>query len=342
MKFSKIIAAVLMSVAIVPAAQAIDQDMIDAAKNEGEVVWYTGMIVNQVVRPIANAFEAKYPGIKVNAARYLPAEIFLKVQNETAAGQVMTDVFDGSTTAYPMIKAGLVEPYVPEAAAIFPETDKDPDGYWTAANLYMLVPAVNTTMVAEADYPKTFEDLLDPKWKGKMVWTSDVAMSGAPGFIYSVLQVMGEEAGMDYLKKLAEQDIVNQPVSQRVVLDKVIAGEYPLALMTFNNHSLISATDGAPVEWIRFDPVIQMSNTVGIVKNAPHPNAAKLLIEFILSEEGQKVIQGAMYVPASPNVAAADPALKPEEGGFNVSVISPEDVAVKLDAMVAIYNELFK
>lgn len=323
-------------------AFAIDQSVIDAAKKEGEVVWYSGMIVNQVVRPMVEAFEAKYPGIKVNAARHVPSEVVLKVQSEAQAGRPQADVFDGSSAVFPLMEAGLVEAYKPEAAADFDARNKNPDGYWTAANLYFLVPAVNKTIVSEADYPDSFEKLLDPRWKGKMAWTSDPTMLGAPGFIYMVLNTMGEEKGKAYLEKLAEQNIVNVPASQRVVLDKVISGEFPIGLMTFNHHSVISQNKGAPVDWVKLEPVIQAINPLGIVKDAPHPNAAKLLVEFILSEEGQEVMQKAFYIPANPKVPAAEPSLKPEQGGFEVFVISPSATAEDLPAMVDMYDEMFK
>lgn len=345
MRFAPLLRAAVLGAAlgaVSTQAFAIDPAVVEAAKKEGEVVWYSGMIVNQIVRPISEAFEKKYPGIKVNAARHVPSEVVLKVQSEAQAGRAQADVFDGSTAVFPLMEAGLVEPYKPEAAADFSPDNKDPDGYWTAANLYFLVPAVNTTLVDKADYPDTLDKLLDPRWKGKIAWTSDPTMLGGPGFIYMVLQTMGEEKGKAYLEKLAAQDIVNVPASQRVVLDKVISGEFPIGLMTFNHHSVISQKKGAPVEWVKLEPVIEAINPLGIVKDAPHPNAAKLLVEFILSEEGQKVMQEALYIPANPKVTAAEPTLKPEQGGFKAFVISPSATAQDLKPMVAIYDELFK
>lgn len=323
-------------------AYAVDQAVADAAKKEGEVVWYTGMIVNQIVRPIIDGFQKKYPGIKVNAARHVPSEVVLKVQSEANAGRVQVDVFDGSTAVYPLMKAGLVEAYKPEAAQNYGPDLKQADGYWTAANLYFMVPAVNTSLVSEKDYPDTFEKLLDPKWKGKMAWTSDPTTLGPPGFIYNVLQSMGKEKGMAYLQKLAGQNIVNVPASQRVVLDKVISGEFPIGLMTFNHHSVISAAKGAPVAWIKLEPVIQVVNPIGLVKNAPHPNAGKLLEEYILSEEGQKIMADAFYIPANPAVKAKVPELKPDAGHFKAAPISPEATAEHLKEMVDIYDKLFK
>lgn len=338
----KVATAALAMAVVSSQAYALDPSIVAAAKKEGSVVWYSGMIVNQAVRPIVKAFEAKYPGITVNAARHVSSEVVLKVQSEAQAGRPQADVFDGSTAAFPLMQAGLVEGYKPEAAANFDPRNKDKDGYWTAANLYFLVPAVNKNLVSPGDYPDTFEKLLDPKWMGKMAWTSDPTMLGPPGFIYSVLETMGEAKGAEYLKKLAAQKIVNVPASQRVVLDKVISGEFPVGLMTFNHHSVISAKKGAPVAWIKFKPVIQAVNPIAIVKGAPHPNAAKLLVEFILSAEGQEVLKKAFYIPANPKVDAADPELKPEGGKFEVFVISPAATAKDLKKMVGIYDKMFK
>src|SRR5690606_35714293 len=102
-------------------------------------------------------------------------------------------------------------------------------------------------LVKEEDYPKSYEDLLDPKWKGRMAWTTSTSAGGPPGFIGMILDHMGEEKGMEYLRKLAEQDIINVPSNQRVVLDKVAAGEVPLGLSIYNYHVPISQAKGAPI-----------------------------------------------------------------------------------------------
>ena len=225
---------------------------------------------------------------------------------------------------------------------IFAAGSKEPSGLWTAFNTYIITPAINTELVAAKDAPKTLQDLLDPKWKGKIAWTNDPTSAGPPGFIANALISMGDEAGMAYLRKLAAQKIVNVPASQRVVLDQVIGGQYPLGLMTFNYHSVISAKDGAPVRWLPIAPAIEVPNPGGLVKNAPHPNAGKLLLEYILSDEGQAVFRDANYIPASPSVPPSDPGLTPAGGKFAATVISPELTAEKLESWVAIYNALFK
>jgi iron(III) transport system substrate-binding protein len=323
------------------AAKAVDQSLIDAAKAEGEVVWYTGLIVRQVVTPIKEAFEKKY-GITVNFVPMASQEAALRILNEGRANNIQGDVFDGTAPLAAAMDAGLVEPYLPEEAADYPADLKDPNGYWTGQIVQVTSPAINTSMVKPEDAPKTFEDLLDPKWKGKMAWSSSEEIAGPPGFIGNVLTYMGEEKGMAYLEKLSQQQIANVPSNMRVVLDQAIAGQYPLVLSILNYHAVISAGQGAPVEWLKLESSVLTFGTVQLLKNAPHPNAAKLFLEFLLSDEGQQVVADAGYIPASPRVKAKDPTLKPDEGKFAVTVISSEVFAKNKDKWVGIYRKLFK
>ncbi len=334
------VAAALLSGAAAP-ARAADAKTIAAAKKEGEVVWYTTLIVKQVVRPMVAAFEKKYPGIRVRYTRANATTTAVKIMNEARAGKVAADVFDGTSTEPPLEKAGLVAKWVPSEAKNYPPEYKDKDGYWVAGNLYFLTPGYNTNLVKKADAPKTLDDLLDPKWKGKMVWNASSTSSG-PGFIGNILTSMGQEKGMAYLKKLSAQKIVAMEASARKVLDTVIAGEYPIALQIFNHHAVISAKKGAPVDWIPMEPVTSLVSTVSLLKAAPHPNAGKLLIDFILSDQGQKVFQKANYLPALPSVPAKVPSLKPKEGGFKANVLTPSQVAAELPKWKKVFNELFR
>jgi iron(III) transport system substrate-binding protein len=153
---------------------------------------------------------------------------------------------------------------------------------------------------------------------------------------------MGQDNGMAYLKKFATQEPVFIPASQRVVIDKVIAGEYPLAVMTFNHHAAISSAQGAPVQWIKMEPLLQTTSLVGLLKDAPHPHAARLFIEYVLSDEGQKVLADHDYIPASPAVPARIPELKPDAGHFKVNVVTSEMARDDLPKWTAVYHELFR
>ncbi len=320
-------------------ALAADQAMIDAAKKEGEVNWYTTQIVNQFVRPSITAFEKKY-GIKVNYFRGNATDIALKVSAEGKAGRMQADVVDGTATSVMLRREDLVMKWVPENK--FDKQFVDPDGYWIASNFYVLTPGYNTELVKKADVPKSYADLLDPKWKGKMIWNATASASAGAGFTGTVLLSMGEEKGMDYLRALAKQNVVSVASSGRQVLDQVIAGEYPIGLQIFNNHASISARLGAPSAWAPLDTSLAVIATISVTKAAPHPNAAKLFMEFVTSEEGQKLLADAGELPVHPNVKPLDPTLRPEDGKFKAQFISPEQLEQSMPRWSRTYQDLFR
>jgi ABC-type Fe3+ transport system substrate-binding protein len=336
------IVVVVATAAVRPSCgQTIDSSLIEAAKKEGEVVWYTTLIVTQIVRPVASAFEKKYPGIKVSFTPAPFQEVATRIVNEGRSGNVKADLFDGGATFYAINAAGFVAPYKPAAAAAYPAEFKDPEAYWTANIIQVVSPAINTDLVPASDAPKTLQDLLDPKWRGRMAWTDAPSASGPPGFIGAVLLSLGKEKGMQFLTGLAEQRIANIPSNQRVVLDQSIGGQYPLVLCVYNYHAAISAAQGAPVEWLKVMPILTFGS-VSMVKNGPHPNATKLFIEFMLSEEGQKIHADAGYIPAHPNVAAKSPALKPDVGKYDYQLVTPEMYNTNAAEWTSIYKKLFQ
>lgn len=323
-------------------AQAADDALVKAAQREGQVVWYTTMLVDQAVRPLAVAFKAKY-GITLEYARSNSAEVALKIINEGQAGRRLGDVFDGAGAYTSARAAGMVAPYTPASATGLPETSKDPQGYWYAVNYYFLTAAVNTELLSLEEAPKTYDDLLDPKWKEQMVWSVVPEPTGAAGFVGGILLTRGEAAGMTYLEQLAKQKITNMATSQRAVLDRVILGDFPIALMVFNHHVPISQAKGARVEWVRMEPVVSSAGLIALAKDAPHPNAAKLFIDFILSEQGQKIIAEAGYLPSNPNVPALDPSLQPNgPKPFAFNFLNPELVGKDLARWIEIADRLFK
>jgi ABC-type Fe3+ transport system substrate-binding protein len=325
-------------------ARAADFDpaLVDAAGKEGIAVWYTGLIVNQISRPMAEAFEQRFPGIKVHYSRASNTDTTVKLLNEARARRVQADVVDVTSGIHSLTDAKLLAAYKPRAAAHYPDVLKDKDGFWTASNLYFLTIAYNTNLVTAKDAPKTFADLLDPRWKGHMAWTSELAIQGAPGFIYNALSTMGQEKGLAYLKQFAAQQPVSIATSPRAVLDQVISGEYQLGIMMYNHHVAISAGEGAPVKAVNLEPLVALFSIMGILRDAPHPNAGRLLVEYILSDEGQKVMASHDYLPADPNVPARIPELKPETGHFPVNFISPELARDGLAKWTALYHEVFR
>ena len=332
MKF--VFLAALLLIAKGAAAAPPDPALIEAARKEGTVVWYSTLIINQIVRPIVAAFEAKYPGIKVEYSRSSSSDVALKISDEARARRVQSDIFDGSNTVFLLRDPRLVTIYTPKAVESWPAELKSKDGTWTAA--------YNTNLVKANEAPKTYQDLLDPKWKGKIAWTYDLTPGGPPGFMQNILRIMGPEKGNAYLREFAKQDPVTIPGAQRVVLDHVISGEYPLCVMILNYHVAISQRAGAPVQWLKIEPLLQTMGLISITGNAPHPNAAWLMVEFMLSEEGQKVVADNDYIPSHPDVPARVPELKPAAGGCTVNVLGPDLVRDNTEQWTAAYKEIFR
>ena len=331
---------ILFACAAAPAF-AYDQALVDAAKKEGRVTWYTTQIVDQFARPAAQAFQKKF-GIKVDYVRADSNEVALRILNEGRANHMQADVFDGTAAVAALKKENLVLKWLPDAAATWPANLHDRDGYWTATNLYVLTPGYNTDLVPKGSQPKTWDDLLDPKWKGKMAWSSNPTSSGGSGFIGLVLAKLGQEKGMDYLHKLAAQKITGVSSSARQVLDQVIAGEYSIALQIFNNHPVISASKGAPVDWIQMNPAMGVFSVVSVTKGAPHTAAGKLLVDFLTSKDGQKVYRDADYISVDPNVPPKVASLRPNGSTFTAIYFTPEQIDRDMPKWADVYNKLFR
>jgi ABC-type Fe3+ transport system substrate-binding protein len=330
-----------LAVMLASAAPAADAVLIEAAKKEGRVVWYTTLIVNQAIRPLQQAFEKKYPGVRLQYSRADDAPTALKILSEARAGRLQADVFASLYSMIAVQRAGLIAPYRPPNIDQFPADLKDKDGYWTALLVYVFGIGINTDMVPLAQAPKTLEDLLDPKWEGRIAWHAS-SIAGAAGFIGHVLTSMGEERGMQYLQALSRQKIINVEASSRTVLDQVIAGEYPLALMMFINHAVISARKGAPSAWLKIEPMAVTLDSISLLKDAPHPNAARLLIDFLTSEEGQQVLRQADYLPALPGVPTVVPGLRPADGKFQATYLRPQEVDRNMVRWSKVVEELFR
>jgi ABC-type Fe3+ transport system substrate-binding protein len=321
------------------AAFAADAALVEAAKKEGRVTWYTVQIADQIVRPIISGFERKY-GIHVDFVRANSAALALRISNEAKAGQVKASVFDGTGATVALKRENVVEKWVPDAD--LPKNLFDPEGYWVACNYYINTPGFNTNLIPKGTEPKRFEDLLDPKWKGRMAWNIQPSISAGQGLVGSVLIAMGEENARAYFAKLAHQNIAPLQVSGRQVLDLVIAGEFPIGLQIFNNHAFISASKGAPVDWIRMQPPLITYAVMSVPKGAPNPNAGKLLIDYIVSLEGQKIIADAGELPVHPDVKARDPTLIPDGVNFKGSFLTPEQLDRDLVPWAKMFDEYFR
>ena len=323
------------------AAMADDEPaLVAAAQKEGSVVWYTTQIINPLVLALTAAFEKKYD-VRVDYVRTNSAEVTLRIADEARAGKVAADVYDGTIVGEALKRRGLAEQWIPPEAMSFPADYRDPDGYWVAQNFYLITAAVNTGLVPPGSEPKNWDDLLDPKYRGQIAWGGTASVSAGAGFVGIVLKQLGNEKARAYLAKLARQKIAAIDAAARVVIDQVIAGEYKLGLQIFPEHADESAAKGAPVKWIAMAPGMSaIVSTAGIVKSSPHPNAARLFLAYMISEQGQKIFRDAFYNPANPKVAPLDADLAPSRN--SLIFLTPAEVVDAMPQWMKIYNEFFR
>jgi ABC-type Fe3+ transport system substrate-binding protein len=334
------LAASVEDVALLKASNR-EKILIEGAKKEGKVNFYTGLIVDQVVRPVKDAFEKEYPFLQIEFFRGNSERVAQKVLTEYQAKRYEVDVISGSAATTMVQRAGYMQRFYSPHLAEYPPELKDAKGFWGSTNVYFMTLGYNTRSVKASELPKTYEDLLHPRWKGQAMWSTSRG-SGAPQFIGNIFITMGQEAGKAYVQKLKGQNIAKSTASARQILDLVIAGEYPLAIQIFNHHAYISKTAGAPVEWQALEPVTATNNSIGLAKNAPHPHASMLFLDFVLSKKGQRVFQQSNYLPAHPEIPALQADLKPGGGRFKkANYLSPEILYDKGNEWVDYFQKEF-
>ena len=271
-----------------PPASAVTPELIDAAKKEGKVIWYTSIDL-PLAEKIAKSFEAKYPGIAVRVERSGAERVFQRIGQEYASNIHAVDVANSSDAAHFIIWKGqnLLEAYVPEDVANFyPAEHKDADGQFASFRVWVCIIAYNTNLVKKEDAPKSFADLLDPKWKSKIV----KAHPGYSGTIMTATYQMQRDLGWGYFEKLAKQNVM-QVQSSADPPKRLALGERAV-MADGNEYNIfeISEKGGpvAPVYATEGSPLIV--GPTGMFKAAPNPNAAKLFCNFSFSPECQQLI----------------------------------------------------
>jgi ABC-type Fe3+ transport system substrate-binding protein len=315
----------------------------EGARREGTVFIYSGMIVNQLLRPLTEAFEKKYPFIKTRYWRGDSNQILVKVLSEMRANALEADVVEGSGIG---AVAGLktVLPFYSPLFEALPQEDVAPDRTWAATRFRYIGLGYNTNYVLRDEAPKRYDDLLDPRWKGKMAWHAGSDASGALVTISTLLATWGEQKTQSYLSKLATQDIAPLAVSNRQVVDQVILGEYWIGLGISAHHPVISAGRGAPSATVLLDPIPSLSDSIQVLNGTRHPHAAMLFVDFILSAQAQRMMQAAEYFPSNPNVDLS-PSLKmivPRNAGIPELLLTPERLEELTPRSVELYKRYFR
>ena len=306
--------------------------LIAKAREEKDLVWYTTTSAGDNQAIIAG-FTRKYPLLKAQTLRTTGEKLRQRVLAEAAAGQFFSDVVSVSGLEMGVLKSkNLLQPYVPPEAESYPAGAKDRDGYYTAIYARNFVIGYNTAMIPEKDRPKDWPDLVEPRWKGKFgIDEEEFEWYG------TIIDYWGREKAGKYMKALAAQ----QPQLRRghsLLAQLMAAGEFPVALVfPFEIEQL--KRRGAPVDWsATSDPIVTSINVVALSAKAPHPNGAKLLINYILSEEGQNIIRDVSRVPVRPGVKPL--AAKLDQSTLKIRYV-PADMFRKIPEYEKEFREIF-
>ncbi|MDP2937072.1 MAG: extracellular solute-binding protein [Dehalococcoidia bacterium] len=272
--------------------------LYEAAKKEGQVMAYSVGTITQL-EAIAAAFEKKYPGIKASSFTGTNEAIVDKLLTEARAQKPIGDLIVkiNFSDIYALSKEGVLDQYLSPELKNFDKQSYDPQGLYTIVDNIVELIEYNTKAIPKEQAPKSYQDLLKPEFKGKL----GLEASAVPWFT-GMLRIMGKEKGLEYMKKLAEQK--PRLVSGHTTLHKlVVSGEIPVAVYMHQFNPVTDKAAGMPIEWVDPEEVTPTQPLVTtLAKKSPHPNAARLLTDFLLSEEGAKILVSQGWLPARKGV----------------------------------------
>jgi iron(III) transport system substrate-binding protein len=270
-----------------------EQFLLQGAKKEGEVMIYTSLVPEDLTA-LAAAFERKY-GVKLSSWRANSENVLRRALTEARAGRHEADAVE---TNGPQLEAlyrekGLQRLHSPHLRDLMPQALR-PHGYWVGTRINMFVQAYNTRLVTKDELPKSYAELAQPRWKGRL----GIEAEDEDWFAMIVTE-LGEEAGLRVFRDIVRANGLSVRKGHTLLAGLVASGEIPLALTAYSHGAEKMKQRGAPVEWFAIAPAIGRANGIGIVAKPPHPHAAALFADFLLSPEGQAILQKGGYVPAN-------------------------------------------
>ncbi len=306
-------------------------DILAAAKKEGKVMIYTSLNADEF-EVVTAVFAKTYPDVKIEFYRGDSEGVTQKALTEFRANTFIPDILEtNDINITQLASAGVIAPYKSPEVSAYPKGAYDPNGNYAAARVNLLVIAYNTDLVKKQDAPKKLEDLLDPKWAGKIALEADDW-----AMIAYTSKVMGDAKAQEFWTKLAAQ-------KPRVVkghtelANFLVAGEFAISPNVYVHRVFSMQDKKAPIDWVKTDPVYAFPHVVSLAKNAPHPNAGKLFIDWYLSKDGQEALVKAGRVPARPGVTTKPPGAY---DGLNIFYGDPQSL-LKADDVQKQYYTLF-
>jgi iron(III) transport system substrate-binding protein len=309
--------------------QGADRDsrVIAGAKKDGQVLVYTSLNLKDSV-PIAEAFEKKF-GVKLTLWRSSSEKVLQRALTEARAGRFTVDAFElNGPELEAMYREGLLDEFFSPQFKNLPPAAFPKHRHYAADRFNFFTIAYNTNLVKPNEVPNSYEDLLQPRWVGRIgIEASDTDWFG------SIVKWMGEDKGLAFFRKLAQMKPQIR-TGHTLIAELVASGEIPLAATIYNHNAERLLVNGAPVKWKALTPTFGRPNGVAVAKRAQRPHAALLFVDFMLSLEGQTLIKDRNRVPAS---TAVDTNLNK----FPFEMIDPVIVLDEADKWDRIWSELF-
>jgi iron(III) transport system substrate-binding protein len=304
-----------------------ESKLLAGAKKEGEFNLYTSLNTRDS-GPIAEAFEKKY-GVKCKLWRSSSEKVLQRGVTEARAGRFVCDVFEtNGPEMEALVREKLLTPFFSPNFKDLPPAAFPKHRGWVADRFNFFVLGYNTNLIKPAEVPNSYQDLLLPRYAGKVgLESSDVDWFGA------MVKAMGEDKGMAYFRQLA-QTKPQMRTGHTLMAELLASGELPIAATIYNHNVEKMALKGAPVKWKALMPTFGRPNAIGVVERAPHPHAALLFADFMLSLEGQNLIKGVNRIPSS---LAVDTNLNK----FPFEMIDPGIVLDELDKWEGRWSQLF-
>ncbi|MBI4523941.1 MAG: extracellular solute-binding protein [Deltaproteobacteria bacterium] len=279
-----------------PGRPQSEEQKIEAAKKEGILYWY-GSMSNDDATALIAGITKKYPFIQIRRFRGGNSVVLSKLEAEARARSLTVDVIDvDGFYVWQLLKRNYYAPYRSPELAAYPKQLTDLKALWAGFFLLPHVVVYNTKLVRQEDAPRSYRDLLEPKWKGKMA----IPDSGVTWF-HGMLQYMGREKGRSYMKQLAGQNVHVQS-GNRMMVELTMAGEHVLGIAAYSHRIGQFQRKGAPMGWMKDDVIVTTPQAIGISGLGKAANSAKLIVDFVFSPEGQAILRKSGRIPASSRV----------------------------------------
>jgi iron(III) transport system substrate-binding protein len=314
----------------VSAASSQAAEVRDLAEAEGKMMFYAAFNASDT-KVLTDGFKQLYPKIDATFYRATDAQLMERILTEGRAGRNLADVvMSTSFYGHNLKKRGFFAVYDSPERKFYRDGYKDPQATWTSIYTNYAALGFNTRNVVKTSVPKSFTDLLKPEWKGNIGIDSR-----AYEWFGTIVKAMGDEKGLAYMRELAKQ--VQLRNGRQILSQLVAAGEFKGALSAYSTQFEQMKSAGAPVDWVYLNPVFANIHPTGVSAKAPHPNAARLFLDFVLSKRGQELLRGLNRIPDRTDTP-------PEQGRFIEGIkpaFAPTDVLENFEGYVKTFHEIF-